>query len=112
MSVSIRLARIGKKNAPAYRVVVTKTKTKRNGKFIDIIGNYNPSDPTTELTIDKKKYKEWVENGAIVSDAVKKLVDGKYEYVKYNPKAAKPEEKEEKAEESTEEAPEDTPAEE
>jgi small subunit ribosomal protein S16 len=89
MSVSIRLAKIGKRNAPAYRVVVTQTKTKRNGKFIDIIGNYNPSDPSADFTIDKKKFDEWAAKGAIVSDAVAKLIKGEYTYEKYEPKAKK-----------------------
>lgn len=97
MSVSIRLAKFGKRHAPSYRVVVTKTKTKRNGKFIEILGFFNPSDHTTEFTLDKEKYEDWVKKGAIVSDAVKKLVDGTYEYVKYDPAQAKVEEGEEKA---------------
>jgi len=88
MSVSIRLAKFGKKHAPSYRVVVTKTRTKRNGAFIDIIGHYNPSDHTKEFTIDKKLYEEWVGKGAIVSDAVKQLIEGTYEYIKYEPKKA------------------------
>ena len=86
MSVSIRLAKIGKRHAPAYRVVVTKTKSPRNGKAIENLGFYNPSDPKTSFTIDKSKYNEWVGKGAIVSQAVKDLVEGKYEYKKYEPK--------------------------
>ena len=86
MSVSIRLAKFGKKHAPSYRVVVTKTRTKRNGAFIANIGHYNPSDKTKDFVIDKKIYEDWVSKGAIVSDAVKKLVEGTYEYKKYEPK--------------------------
>lgn len=86
MSVSIRLSKLGKRHAPSYRVVVTKTRNKRDGAFIDIIGHYNPSDKTKEFTIDKKLYEEWVSKGAIVSDAVKKLIEGTYEYKKYDPK--------------------------
>jgi len=88
MSVSIRLAKFGKRHAPSYRVVVVNTRAKRSGAFIDILGHYNPSDPTKEFTIDKKVYEEWVGKGAIVSDAVKKLVDGTYEYKKYVPEKA------------------------
>ncbi len=86
MSVSIRLAKFGKRHAPSYRVVVVNTRSKRSGAFIDIIGHYNPIDPTKEFTIDKKLYEEWASKGAIVSDAVKKLIDGTYEYKKYVPK--------------------------
>ena len=86
MSVSIRLAKFGKRHAPSYRVVVVNTRSKRSGAFIDIIGHYNPSDPTKEFTIDEKIYEDWVGKGAIVSDAVKGLIDGTYEYKKYVPK--------------------------
>ncbi len=85
MSVSIRLAKYGKRHAPSYRVVVTKTRTKRSGKSIDIIGFYNPSDPTSKFKINKEKYEDWIKKGAIVSEAVKKLVAGTYEYIKYAP---------------------------
>ena len=88
MSVSIRLAKFGKRHAPSYRVVVVNTRAKRSGAFIDILGHYNPVDPTKEFTMDKKVYDEWVSKGAIVSDAVKKLVDGTYVYKKYEPKKA------------------------
>ena len=77
MSVTIRLSRIGKRHAPSYRVVATTTKSKRDGKFLDIIGIYNPSDPTLAFTYDKEKYKQWLNNGAIVSNTVKELIDGK-----------------------------------
>jgi len=85
MSVSIRLTRIGKKYAPSYRVVVVNTRSKRDGKYIDLLGFYNPSDTSTKFTYDKKKFKGWVEKGALISDAVQKLIDGKYEYKKYEP---------------------------
>jgi len=88
MSVSIRLAKFGKRHAPSYRVVVVNTRAKRSGAFIDVLGHYNPSDPTKEFTIDKKVYEDWVSKGAIVSDAVKGLIDGTYEYKKYSPKKA------------------------
>lgn len=88
MSVSIRLAKYGKRNAPSYRVVVTPTRSKRSGKNIAIIGHFNPSDSTSEFTLEKDKYDYWVQNGAIVSQAVKELIDGTYEYQKYEPKKA------------------------
>jgi len=86
MSVSIRLAKFGKKNAPSYRVVVVNTRSKRSGAFIDTLGHYNPSDPTKEFIINKELYEKWVGKGAIVSDAVKKLIEGTYEFKKYVPK--------------------------
>lgn len=95
MSVSIRLSKIGKKNAPAYRIVVAQTKSKRNGKYIDIVGNYNPSDVTTKFELDKKKYQDWIDKGALVTQAVQDLIAGKYKYVKYIPKVKDSKEKKE-----------------
>lgn len=87
MSVTIRLAKVGKRNAPTYKVVVANTRDKRNGKFIDIIGNYNPALKKDSLTLNKDKLMDWIGKGAITSKAVSDLVDGKYTYVKYNPNA-------------------------
>ena len=103
MSVSIRLAQFGKKNAPTFRVVVTKTRSKRDGSFIDIIGHYNPSDPAKTFVIDKKVYEEWVGKGAIASKAVKQLIEGKYEFVKYVPKKVSGKDKQEQAPAANEE---------
>lgn len=89
MSVTIRLARIGRKNLPAYRLVVSTTRDKRNGKFVDIIGHFNPSMTPVSFDYDKKKYQDWIGKGALVSDAVTRLIDGKYNYVKYNPRGEK-----------------------
>ena len=86
MSIKIRLARTGKKNATAFRVVVSQTRTKRNGKFLDILGNFNPA-VAEKPAIDKDKVDEWVKKGALVTDPVKKMLDGSYKYVKYSPKA-------------------------
>lgn len=88
MSITIRLSRIGKKNGPSYRVVVANTKDKRNGKSLDEIGHFNPSDVKSKFVIDKDKYNEWVGKGALVTESVKNLIDGKYVYVKYSPKKA------------------------
>lgn len=83
MSVTIRLARIGKRNAPAYKVVVANTRDKRNGRFLDVLGHYNPSHNPVLLDIDTKKVDEWKGKGALITDAVTKLIDGTYEYEPY-----------------------------
>jgi small subunit ribosomal protein S16 len=88
MSVTIRLSRIGKRNAPAYKIVVANTRDKRDGRFLDIIGHYNPSHTPELFKYNEKKYAEWVAKGAMVTDAVKKLIAGSYEYTKYEPKKA------------------------
>ncbi|HLB51957.1 30S ribosomal protein S16 [candidate division WWE3 bacterium RIFCSPHIGHO2_12_FULL_38_15] len=89
MSVSIRLAKFGKKNAPTYKVVVANTKDKRNGRFIEVLGFYNPHQKTDSFSVNKQKYEEWQKKGALTTPAVEKLVSGKYNYTKYNPKAKK-----------------------
>ncbi len=104
MSIKIRLAQIGKKNAPTFRVVVSQTRSKRNGKFLDILGDYNPL-VGTKPTIDKAKIDEWVKKGALITESVKQMLDGAFKYVKYVPKKEKASVKEkesEKVEESTE----------
>lgn len=111
MSVKIRLAKFGKRHAPSYRVVVTHTRTKRNGKYLEIIGHFNPSDPTKDLVLDKEKYDEWVKKGAQQTEAVKKLYDGTYEYKKYEPKKTGTEE-DSKKQEQTNEQPEESETEE
>jgi len=52
---------------------------------LDLIGYYNPSQTPAAFDYDKKKYQDWISKGAIVSDAVKRMVEGKYEYTKYKP---------------------------
>ena len=106
MSITIRLARIGRKNAPAYKIVVTNTRDKRNGKFIDILGHFNPSENPSVKEMDKKKYEEWRTKGALVSDAVLKIIDNSYTYTPYRPKGAK---KAEKGSEEKTETVEETP---
>ncbi|EKE00380.1 MAG: 30S ribosomal protein S16 [uncultured bacterium] len=93
MSVTIRLARMGKKNAPTYKIVATNTRDKRNGKFLDILGFYNPIGSEVQSQIDTKKVEEWQSKGAMTSEAVKKILEGKYQYTKYSPKGDKTQEK-------------------
>lgn len=72
MSVSIKLSRFGAKKAPFYRVVAQTTRSKRDGKALEMIGWWNPKDDTKK--IDKKKLDSWIKKGAIVTKAVKKLL--------------------------------------
>lgn len=88
MSIKIRLAKTGKKNAPTYKVVVAQTRTKRNGKYLDILGDFNPTMGGKPV-IDKVKLDEWVKKGALLTESVKKMVEGTYKYLKYDPKAEK-----------------------
>ena len=72
MSVSIKLSRVGAKNSPYYRIIAAPTRSKRDGKSLEIIGSYDPK--LKKSTIDKKNFDKWVANGAIVTDAVKRLI--------------------------------------
>ena len=75
--VRVRLQRTGKTNRPSYRIVVINKPTKRDGKFIDNIGNYDPISKV--VNIDHAKYQEWIGKGAQPSLRVSKLItnDGK-----------------------------------
>jgi small subunit ribosomal protein S16 len=95
MSVTIRLARVGKTNAPSYKVVVSNTKTKRTGKYLDVLGYYNPSEGEKAYSLDKEKFQEWKNKGALSTEAVDKLLEGTYKYKVYAPKKAKGEKVEE-----------------
>lgn len=88
MSVKIRLAKVGKKNSSSYKVVVSNTKNKRNGKFLEILGSFNPLQTGSMFSIDKEKLNDWKKKGAQITDAVSSLLEGKYTYIKYNPKKA------------------------
>jgi len=72
--VKIRLRRMGRRNRPFYRVVVADSRSPRDGKFIDIIGHYNPlTDPAT-VSIDGKKALKWLSYGAQPTDTVRSLL--------------------------------------
>lgn len=105
--VKIRLTRKGRKNAPSYRIVVADSRSKRDGKFIEIIGYYNPTEDKEKVVYKKDRYEYWISVGAQPTKAVKKLINGKYEFVPYDPNAKK-EEPEEQADEQIEKAEEDS----
>ena len=74
MSVSIRLRRMGASKRPAYRVVVTDSRSPRDGRFIEVIGHYNPLTQPPTVKIDRAKAQEWIAKGAQPSNTVKKLM--------------------------------------
>lgn len=74
MAVKIRLARRGAKKRPYYRIVAADSRSPRDGKFLEIIGRYDPmTDPST-ITIDEDKAKKWLDRGAQPSSTVAKLL--------------------------------------
>ncbi len=71
--VRIRLRRMGKKKAPTYRIVVADARSPRDGKFIEIIGNYAPTRQPKTLSIDGDRARYWLSVGAQPSDTVQYL---------------------------------------
>lgn len=74
MAVKIRLARLGAKKAPFYRIVVMDSKKARNGEYVDLIGTYNPVKEPAEVKIDAEKAKYWISVGAQPTDTVRALL--------------------------------------
>ena len=74
MAVVMRMARTGAKKSPSYRVVVADSRRARDGKFIDIIGTYEPLKAEDQIHLDAEKAKTWLKNGAQPSDTVKDLL--------------------------------------
>ena len=74
MAVSIRLRRTGTTKRPAYRVVVADSRAPRDGRFIEILGHYNPLTQPPTVTIDRAKAQAWIAKGAQASNTVKKLM--------------------------------------
>jgi len=74
MAVRMRLTRVGSKKNPIYRVVVADQRSPRDGRFIEIIGRYNPQTEPSTIDLDEAKVTEWLGKGARPSDAVAKLI--------------------------------------
>lgn len=72
--VVIRLTRVGKKNSPAYRVVVAEKRRAVKRKFIEVLGHYNPISKPKEIVIDKERALFWMSQGAMPSDTVRNLM--------------------------------------
>jgi small subunit ribosomal protein S16 len=74
MAVSIRLRREGAKNRPYYKVVVADSRSPRDGKFIEIIGTYDPKKPDHNSTLKVDRAEYWIARGAQASDTVRSLI--------------------------------------
>ena len=77
MAARIRLTRIGSKNNPIYRVVVADSRSPRDGRFIEIVGQYNPQTDPSTIELDEEKIRDWMSKGAQPSDPVKRLLKAK-----------------------------------
>jgi small subunit ribosomal protein S16 len=74
MAARIRLARVGSKKNPIYRVVVADSRSPRDGRFIEIVGRYNPQTQPSTIDLDAEKIQDWVSKGAQPSDSVRRLM--------------------------------------
>jgi small subunit ribosomal protein S16 len=70
----MRLTRVGSKKNPIYRVVVADSRSPRDGRFIEIVGRYNPQTDPSTIELDEAKVNEWLGKGAQPSEAVQKLI--------------------------------------
>ncbi|MGH3076574.1 MAG: 30S ribosomal protein S16 [Gaiellaceae bacterium] len=74
MAVKIRLTRIGSKKNPIYRVVVADSRSPRDGRFIEIVGRYNPQMEPSLIELDEAKVKDWLAKGAQPTEPVSRLI--------------------------------------
>ena len=74
MAVRMRLTRVGSKKNPIYRVVVADARSPRDGRFIEILGRYNPQTDPSTIELDEAKVKDWLGKGAQPSEAVARLI--------------------------------------
>ena len=75
--VKIRLNRMGAKKRPFYRIVVADSRSPRDGRFIEIIGNYDPLQNPAVVNIDEDKAMDWIKKGAQPTDTVRSLLSKK-----------------------------------
>jgi small subunit ribosomal protein S16 len=68
---------VGSKKNPVYRVVVADSRSPRDGRFIEIIGRYNPQSDPSIIDLDEAKVKDWIAKGAQPSESVRKLLKAK-----------------------------------
>ena len=74
MAVKIRLTRVGSKKNPIYRVVVADSRSPRDGRFIEIVGRYNPQTEPSLIELDEAKVKDWLAKGAQPTEPVSRLI--------------------------------------
>ena len=77
MAVKLRLTRVGSKKNPIYRIVAADSRSPRDGKFIEIIGRYNPQSEPSLIEVDEEKACKWLSNGAQPTETVSRLLKTK-----------------------------------
>ncbi len=74
MAVRIRLTRLGRKKKPFYRIIVADSESPRDGKFLDIVGTYDPIKQPAEVIVDQEKLAHWIGKGALPTTTVKSIL--------------------------------------
>ena len=74
MAVKIRLRRVGRKRQPSYRIVVADSEAPRDGRFVELIGKYDPRARDKQIDVDVTKAREWLAKGATPSETVASLL--------------------------------------
>ena len=75
MAVKLRLTRVGKTKQPQYRIVAADSRSPRDGRFIEILGHYNPRQDPSSLSVDNDKAVKWLNEGAQPTERVRKLLE-------------------------------------
>jgi small subunit ribosomal protein S16 len=73
--LAIRMRRAGAKNRPFFRIVVTEAKSAREGRFVEVLGHYDPRTKPETVRIDRERLAHWIKAGANPSDTVRTLID-------------------------------------
>ena len=77
MAVKIRLTRVGARNNPIWRVVATDQRSPRDGRFIEVLGQYNPQTEPSTIELNEERVRDWLAHGAQPSNTVKNLLKAK-----------------------------------
>jgi small subunit ribosomal protein S16 len=77
MAVRIRLTRVGARNNPIWRVVAADKRSPRDGRFLEVLGHYNPQTDPSTIELDEERVRSWLRQGAQPSNTVKRLLKAK-----------------------------------
>jgi len=74
LAVKLRLTRVGSKKNPVYRIVAADSRSPRDGKFLEIVGRYNPQTDPSTIELNEQKIRDWLSKGAQPSETVQRLL--------------------------------------
>jgi small subunit ribosomal protein S16 len=77
LAVKLRLTRVGSKKNPIYRIVAADSRSPRDGKFLEIVGRYNPQTEPSTIEFDEERIRHWLSKGAQPSNTVQRLLKAK-----------------------------------